>query len=139
MLTGASILVIRALTLDETLTTLVIPGTWVKLYFTAKGRNAAQDTDAMIQIQVSNPADAAHDGLIIISGRPAVLAQGSLTPNLGAGTCQVVVNDEATALLEELEFGFWDLKVLLADGTSHIVPHGSGPFAISLTPTRSVS
>jgi hypothetical protein len=47
--------------------------------------------------------------------------------------------NEATAILEAVEDGVYDFKALLADGTSQLIPHGEGTFAVSLTPTRSIT
>lgn len=52
---------------------------WTKLYFYLKEAKDTADNDALIWIQVTDPADAVNDGLKRLNGASSTLSYGSLT------------------------------------------------------------
>jgi hypothetical protein len=137
-LAGGDIAATIAATLTVTLTGLSISGTRTKILFTAKRRPEQADSTALLQVLVSNPADAAADGLLYINGVPASSAQrtqATLTVDAGAGTITLVVADDLMALLSRTRVAY-DVKQVLADGTSSVLT--AGDFATDHTPTATV-
>jgi len=124
-------------TFDATITGLSIPATWTKVYFTVKKTKTLADAQAEIKIVESNPA-AGTDGLLILKGATATSAAwGELTVDQVNGTVQIELIDEATALLREMGSLYYDIKVLLADGSSQQLTEGSAN--ISHVVTRATS
>lgn len=114
---GSDLAIVRAVTFEATLTGLNIPATWSKIYFSVKKYRAVADTDAVVQIVVSNPAAPLTDGLLRINRTAGTLAHGSLVVSQVAGTVAITLADNASALLVDDAY-VYDAKALLTDGTS---------------------
>jgi hypothetical protein len=137
---GTDLTVTRGVTYDHTLTGLSVPATWVALYLTAKRDLVDDDADALVQLMVSNPADAAADGLIVLNGDDdsTLLSEGSLTVDAVNGTVRVQLSDEAALLLPVTRKATYDLKWLLSDDSSQ-KPWASASFVVQATETQAVS
>lgn len=136
---GTTLTLTIGVTYAATITGLTVPASWTKVYLTVKKKKAQADTDAVIQILKSNPADGDADGIKYLNAAAATVAQrayGSLTVNQGAGTVAIAITDDGTLLLPGGDFT-WDLKCLLSDGSSQVLS-ASGTCEIDYTETRSV-
>jgi hypothetical protein len=107
----------QGVTLNVTLTGLTIPATWTVCYFTIKSDRSQADSLAHVQIKESNPG-AGGDGLQRLNGSAGTANQGELVVNQAGGTLQVILADDATALLALRNSLYYDVKFLKADGTS---------------------
>lgn len=114
---GSTLNVGISTTFEATLTGMIIPANWETIYFTIKDRKSLDDTQARVQIVVSNPADPT-DGLLILNGAATTAAWGALVIDQPNGTATITIDDDATALLAERSGQYYDIKVLLDDGTS---------------------
>jgi hypothetical protein len=135
---GSSLSLTNRVSFAATLTGLTIPATWEAVYLTVKGTPWAEDADSILQILVSNPAGLT-DGVTVYAGAPgaAVASLASLTVNQGAGTVAIVIQDNLDFAAYVGSNSTYDVKCLLADGTSQLLS-ASSPFAIGLTETRAV-
>lgn len=136
--TGAEVTVTLATSLLHTWTNLSIGATYTRLLFTAKRWPGQPDARALVQVQVSNPADAATDGLLVIAGVAATAAQrtqAALVVDQPAGSVVLTLTDDLTALLERARVPC-DVKQILADGTSEVLI--SGHLSADYTPTGAV-
>jgi hypothetical protein len=140
-LTGAIMIVKRNITLSATLIELVIPGTWTRIYLTAKNLADEEDAKAVLQVVVSNPG-VGTDGLKYLNGAAAATwtgitaADASLVVDAAAGTILVTVSDEATALMGRGMYSY-DVKCLLADGTSQELAT-TAPFLVEYAGTKAL-
>jgi hypothetical protein len=95
------------------ITGLTIAAAWTKYKFTLK-RNA-DDTDAaaILQYVVSNPAAAATDGVLVVEGAAATVAQrtlASLVVTQAAGTIALPASALLTTALSPHASLVWDMK-----------------------------
>jgi len=113
-----------ATTLTHTWSGLTISATWSAIMFTAKRLLDGADTTAFLQILESNPGDAG-DGLQRYMGLAGTSfqANASLTVNQAAGTIVLLVEDDVTAELTKQKV-YYDVKQMLADGSSSILVNG---------------
>lgn len=112
----------RGLTFDEAVTGLTIPADWEAAIWTLKRSAAEADSAALIQLRVSNPADAEGDGLQTLLGAavasPMTAADGELTVTQASGRMDVWLSDELTALLSRATGLGWDVKFIDDGGDS---------------------
>lgn len=115
---GGTLYMRKAVTYDGTITGLsMIPVSWTRALFTMKTKEEALESDAIIQIQVSNPSDGS-DGLLLLNGAESTPANASLSINQGAGTATIHIEDAALASVRVTEY-VYDLKFFY--GTSDSV------------------
>lgn len=122
-ISGSTLAIVRAVSFDVTVTGMVIPSNWEKIYFTVKSSSAVADTAALIQILTSNPDDAG-DGLQYVNGAVAAdAAQGTMVIDQGAGDATISITDDQT---EDLVAGTYsyDLKVITDESKSTILASG---------------
>lgn len=138
---GSSLTLTNKVTFTATMSGLTIPATWTEIRATVKSNKRLEDSAATLQILVSNPANAATDGITYYLGEAATVAErayGSLTVNQGAGTIVWVVEDETdfvSVVGSENNPQGYDVKAKLSSGkTQQIVP--SSPFVFDETETR---
>lgn len=130
---GSDLHIVRAVTFAATLTGINFPAGWNKLYFTVKRSPGYADSEALVQIVVSNPA-AGADGLLVINQEPAtVAAWGSLV--VAGDSVTITLADDATLLLSTGDAGAYDLKTLV-DGASVLLAAGNA--TVAGTPTATV-
>lgn len=123
----------RTLTLAAVVSGLTIPADWTAAIFTVKRSVDDPDTDALVQILVSNPPDA-EDGLLVLAGAAVEDGSaGSLTVNQALGTVTIALDDASTAALEDAVELVWDVKVHTA--TAKTQP-GAGTATITTAVTR---
>lgn len=134
--TGSTLAISIAVTYTATLSGLTIPATWSKMYFSLKLSKDYDDDDSDVQIIESNPG-VGTDGLSILMGATGTAAQGSLTVDQSAGTVVIVIADEATATLTKRAAAYYDIKVLLSDGTTQELTEGLA--TISHVVTRAIT
>jgi hypothetical protein len=133
--TGPVLNITNAVTYNTTLTGLVVPAAWSKVYFTIKNLSHDPDTSAILQLRVSASA-AASDGLLRVNGVPTTASYGSLVVNQAAGTVDITISDDATAIVEEWANKPYDLKAILTNGDSQLL---TGNLCnITATPTQSI-
>jgi hypothetical protein len=116
------------LTFDESVSGLVIPADWKTAYWTLKTNPDQPDSDAIVQLCVSNPA-LATDGLLRLNGNvpaaPVTKDDGALTVDQSSGRISVLLSDELTVRLKKAggpktpanAIG-WDAKFIAASGRS---------------------
>lgn len=121
---GSDINITIGATLDATISGLSISASWSKVYFTVKHQHSDADSEAIVQIVVSNPGGGS-DGLKYLNEDAATANQGSLTVNQVAGTVRIILADDASVTLEERLEIYYDLKQLVSDGTSSILTSGT--------------
>lgn len=138
--TGSTLTLTSATTYEATLTGLTIPVTWTKAFLTFKKDKKYPDTQAVLQIAVSNPAAGTTDGALYVEGNAVTTlrTQASLAMNQVLGTADVVVEDDLMALITEHAGLYYDLKVLKS-GTSRSTVLTSGKANVELTPTWAIS
>lgn len=99
----------RAVTFDGTLSGVtIIPSGWTMAIFTVKRHIGQPDSEATLQIRVSNPG-VGGDGLQRLNGAVATAGDASLAVNQGAGTVTIHVEDSAMALVQVANY-WYDLK-----------------------------
>ena len=134
---GSTLNITRSVTYEATISGLNIPITWEKLYFTMDDNNdlGLSDSSARVQILVTVPADGG-DGLQYLNGAAATAGQAALTVDQGAGTVDIVIEDEAT---QSLDCGAhkYDIKIVKSDGRTQVLTAGDAN--VVLTPTGAVS
>src|SRR4030067_497741 len=136
-MTGSDLAMVIGITYNTTISGLTIPATWTKVYLTIKENDADLDASSILQLVVSNPADALVDGVVYINKVAATvvtIAYGTLVVNQAAGTVAIMVMDEGDLLLPAGKYGY-DLKCHLADGTKNQLSAG-GECSIEYTETR---
>jgi hypothetical protein len=133
-LTGSTLGIVAHITYATTLSGLTIPATWTKIWLSIKSAESDADSASVIQIVESNPG-VGTDGLLYLNATAATAGQASLTVDQAAGTIAIVIADEATTLLAASTYGY-DVKCLLADGTTQQLTHGMA--SITLTETRAL-
>lgn len=131
---GANLKLTRTTTFTETFSGS-IPTNWAKMIFTVKTDALHTDAQALIQVAVTNPADAGN-GLVVLNGSPGTLNQASLQVIQVGGTATVTISDDASVPLTALTGATYDVKMILDDSTSSVFATGS--FAIDSTPTWEV-
>jgi len=136
MTRGDGLTLTRGVTFNATLSGLTIPATWTKIYLTAKKYNTDAVAKSVLQLVETNPGDA-DDGLLYLDGAaPTLATEGSLTVDQVAGTIVIVIDDDASADFSKIVRAGYDVKVLLADGTSEILTYGA--FVVILTETAEI-
>jgi hypothetical protein len=136
MTTPNDLTVTAGVSFAATLSGLTIPATWSKIYLTAKGSERDADSAAKVQLVETNPG-ALTDGLLYLNGAAGTAAQGTLTIDQAAGTIAITLTDESTDDFTTRWSGAYDVKCLLADGTSQILTYGA--FTIALTETKAIT
>jgi hypothetical protein len=136
--TGSDLAITAYVDYAATLTGLTIPSTWTKMWFTVKLEEEDADSESIIQIQVSNPADATNDGLLYLEGAAyATKTDGSLTVNQSGGTVAIALKAAATdGLTRRRKLGY-DVKVLTSAGARTQLTLGSCD--VVLTETHALS
>jgi hypothetical protein len=136
--TGSSLTITAYVDYSATLTGLTIPSTWTKMWFTVKLEEEDADSESIIQIQVSNPANATNDGLLYLEGAAyATKTDGSLTVNQSGGTVAIALKAAATdGLVRRRKLGY-DVKVLTSAGARTQLTLGSCD--VVLTETHALS
>ena len=137
-MTGADLAMLVGITFSTTLSGLTIPANWTKVYLTIKAQVEYPDASSVLQLLITNPANAATDGVVYLNGIIAtVITQpyGTLVVNQPAGTVAINVTDEGMALLP-IGMYEYDLKCILADGSSTQLSAG-GYCSVEYTETRS--
>jgi hypothetical protein len=138
-MSGSVLAITRAVSFSATISGLTIPATWDKIYLTVK--QSAQDIDSASVLQIVETAvPAATDGITYVNGVAATVPQrayGSLTVNQAAGTIDIVIMDDGTLLTPVGSFTY-DIKCLLADGTSQILS-GSSVITVRYTETHTIA
>jgi len=135
---GSTLNVTIAATYAATLSGMTISATWAKIWLTAKTDLAQADSAAVLQILVTNPADAVADGLLYLEGAAnATKTNGSLTVSQAAGTVAIVILDEATDDLSTHQALEYDVKQLDAAGATTVLT--AGMLNVSGTPTKAVA
>lgn len=114
-----------------------VPSNWTKIHFTFKAMVVpnGDDTNAIVQIVLSNPSDA-EDGLVRLNGAAASAStDGGLAVNGDRTAITVTLKAAATATLERS--GVYDFKIFNSDGS---VPYITDPgdCLISQVVTRSL-
>lgn len=136
---GSSLAVTKYADFDATLTGLTISASWTKQYLTVK-RNASDDeADAILQIMVTNPADATNDGVIYVNGAAATSAQrtlADLTVTQAAGTIAIHQEASLNALLPAGNYTY-DRKELTATTAKKI--ETSAAYSVDWTETQAVA
>lgn len=101
------------------LTGLGALGAWTKLHFTLKERMSDEDSEALVQIVLSNPSTEA-DGLIVLNGSSSVTAaNGSITVSDAAdGDITVRLKQAESALLVPMKNAVWDVQVVRSSGVA---------------------
>ena len=128
---------IIAATFEVTWSGLNIDATWTAIEFTAKKLLYEADTTALLQVLISNPG-AGGDGLQRYMGLAggAYVANAALTVDQPNGAVTLLVEDDVTALLTKQKV-YYDLKLMLADGSSSILVDGT--FDAVYTPTKTIN
>lgn len=101
-----------------TLTGLGALGAWTKLYFTLKESLSDEDSEALVQILLSNPGDG-DDGLIVLNGVSTDLtaADGAITVSDATdGDIVIRLKQAAAADLTPIKNGVWDVQVVRSSG-----------------------
>lgn len=135
---GADLTLTNKVTFDATVTGLTIPATWSKMFVTAKQNEDEDDSEAILQILVTNPGDSDDDGIQYVNKAAASATQqgyGSLTVNQSAGTVAIAVADDMVFTF--FDTFTYDVKCLLSDGTSQKLA-ASANFVIQRTETQTV-
>ena len=123
----------RTLTLAAVVSGLTIPADWTACYWTVKRSVDDADTDALVQILVSNPGDP-DDGVQVLMGTALDdESDGSLAVNQALGTVTIALGDASTALLDEAVELVWDVKVHSPSGKTQ---PGTGTAIITTAVTR---
>lgn len=118
-------------TYNFTLTDLTFGATWTRVVFGIKStaQMALDDEYSMIYVQITNGGDAS-DGLIYINGSPAdgtQQAQASLTINQGAGSVQIILDEEITQLVAHGNH-YYTVKEEQSGGDEYIRAQGTFVF-----------
>lgn len=128
------------LTYSDGVTGLTIPADWETAIWTLKHNAAQADTAAVIQLRVTNPADAEADGLQRLNGvavaSPITAADGTLTVTQASGRIDIWLSDELTLLLSKATGLGWDVKFIDANGDS---TGRRGAADVVLTETQAVA
>lgn len=130
---GTALTVTRAVTFTHQFSG-TIPANWEKFWFTAKDLDCNIDSESIIHIEVDPPTGGT--GLVYLEGAAGTAADGALAVDQGAGTVNMTIHDDATALLLLRENREYDVKYRIDDSTT--VLFASGVFNVSNTPTRTI-
>lgn len=131
---GSTATIIRAVTFGATFGSINIPASWSKIYFTVKANNQYADDQAIVQVVKSDPS-AGGDGLIRLNRAAATANTGALVIDQPGGAVTVQLTDDATAQLNYSDC-YYDIKALLADGSSVLL--AQGVCLIRLTSTHTI-
>ena len=108
-----------------------------KVWFTVKSAQSHADTASLVQVVVTEPADAVNDGLLYINGVAGTKSRGSITVN-SVTSITVTVYGVETAKLTPASDLFYDVKALV-DATAGPDIVGEGIFTIDAVTTRATS
>ncbi len=127
------------LTFNETVSGLPIQDDWESAYWTLKNKAKDLDSEAIVQIMVSNPGGVS-DGLKVFGGSATlpdgiVAGSASLVVDQAAGTATIYLEDDLTVLADEVKGMGWDLKFIDSAGDS---VGRRGKADIVLTETKAV-
>lgn len=92
------------------------------------------DDQAIVQLVKSNPS-AGGDGLIRLNRAVATANQGALTIDHPGGAVTIALTDDASVQLNHGDY-FYDIKMLLSDGSSVVLAQGN--CLVRLTSTHTV-
>jgi len=136
---GPNLAVTRFVTYDQTLTGLTIPATWSVMWLTAKGSKKDPDASAQFMVRVTNGGAASDGGQYYnkVVATAITRAYASLTPNQGAGTIRLLIQDNGTVLLSDAVY-YYDAKCLLADGSIQQIA-GRAKFTVDSSYTQALA
>lgn len=118
-----------------TLSGLVIPVTWTKVWWTLKASVNEADSAAWLQLVVTNPP-VATDGTLYVMGAAATVSQqvlGGLTVHQATGTLDIALDETLTALLSSGAGLVWDAKTKESGGAVTILTGGTATIARTVT------
>lgn len=137
---GADLALVNKVGFVATVTNLIIPATWTKIYVTVKTDPKVTDGAATIQVVRSNP-NALTDGLTRFLGVAATdtnRAYGSLTVDQPNGTVTIELKDDLQFPASKRGRHTYDIKCLRSDGEALLVA-GSAYFDILSTETEAIT
>jgi hypothetical protein len=137
VLTGSTLTITNRVTFSQEISNLTIPATWEKIFVTFKKSRDYPDGAAALQWVVSNPAAASTDGIAVYAGTPGGTSRtlGALTVDQPGGKITIGLQDDIDLALLAGDYDY-DIKCLLADGSSQILSEAQG--VIKLAVTRAV-
>ena len=136
---GSSLNITIGATYSATISGLTISATWEHIYLTIKDMASDADANSIIQIMVTNPADAVNDGIMYLDKTAATVttkAYGSLTIDQAGGTVTIAIKDEGTLLLPDGTYTY-DIKQITSAGASTVLSASAGCI-VGFTETRAV-
>jgi len=136
---GANLLFTNRVTFSALVSDLTIPTNWVTILLTVKDSTTYDDEKAILQVQVSNPAVSADDGILYINKDTATATErlyGSLTADQPNGTLRLDIEDDADLRSYIHTYGY-DIKIK-DDASDTFKPAKSANFTIQETETRAV-
>lgn len=136
---GKSLTLINKVGFEATITGVVIPANWEKVYVTVKANKDLADTAAVIQLVVSNGGDAA-DGLIRFLGNAPTVAQqgyGILVVDRPNNQISITLKDDLIFPAARRGRYTYDIKCLRT-GEESMLLAGSGNFDILGTETEAI-
>lgn len=134
--TGSNLNVSISASYAATISSLTIPATWTKLWWTLKDSREDTDAEAILQVLVSNPAASSTDGVQYIMAGAASVTQrtlGGLTVDQGAGTVTIALDETLTAVLAKGDDLDWDIKCLESGGACTVLTDGECDIARTVT------
>jgi hypothetical protein len=136
-LTGSILTITNRVTFSQEISNLTIPATWSKIFVTFKKSRDYPDAASALQWVVSNPAAASTDGIAVYAGNPGGTSRtlGALTVDQPGGKITIGLQDDIDLALLAGDYEY-DIKCLLADGSSVILTEAQG--VIKLAVTRAV-
>lgn len=95
---GTTLSIKKAVSFDVDVTGMTIPANWTKIYWTVKTNTSVADSDAVLQVVITNGGDPG-DGLIYLNGAAATghEDEASLTVDQPGGTITISITDDYTA------------------------------------------
>jgi hypothetical protein len=88
-------------------------------------RSAADpDAHALVQVRVSNPAEALTDGVQVLAGQDVTAWRTQGSVDVSGTTIALALTDDLAARLPVTKDGVWDVKLLYAPSESVIVARG---------------
>lgn len=99
-ISGTTLAIKKAVSFDVDVTGMTIPANWDKIYWTVKATTSVPDSEAVLQVVITNGGDAG-DGLIYLNGADNAghEDEASLTVDQPGGTITISITDDYTALV----------------------------------------
>lgn len=138
---GSTLTVYKALTFSATISGLTIPADWVTGYLTVKTYIDDADSEAILQLVVSNPADANNDGVLTLNGAEASEDQrteGVLTLTQATGVCTLSLTDDLTDELIDHEASLFLYDIKVVDGNSDTTELTTGNLNLGIIVTQAL-